>query len=54
MGSGRVGAGGDKLDGDETFEAGVFGFVDNSHATAAELFEDAVVRDDLANHGRAA
>ena len=32
-------------------ELSVLGFVDDAHAPATELFEDAVVRDGLANHG---
>ena len=28
---------------DESVKAGVFGFVDNAHATTAEFFDDAVV-----------
>ena len=32
-------------------QAGVFGFVDNAHATAAEFFENAVVGDDSAKQG---
>ena len=32
-------------------ELGVLGLVDHTHAAAAELFEDAVMRDGLANHG---
>ena len=33
-------------------EVDVFGFIDNTQATAAQLFDDAVMRDDLADHGR--
>src|ERR1700746_1597351 len=29
---------------------GILGFVDNAHTTSPDLFEDAVVRDGLANH----
>jgi len=41
---------GKKFEGDETAELGVFGFVNDAHAAAAEFFEDAVVRDGLADH----
>jgi len=41
---------GKKFEGDEAAEFRVFGFVDDSHAAAAEFFEDAVVRDSLADH----
>jgi hypothetical protein len=39
---------GKKFQGYETAEFGVFGFVDDAHATAAKFFDDAVVRDRLA------
>ena len=32
-------------------QAGVFGFVDNTHAAAAQLLDDAVVGDGLADEG---
>ena len=35
----------EKFEGDEAVETSLFGLVDNTHATAAEPFEDAVVRD---------
>ena len=38
---------GQKLQGDEAAKAGVFGLVDHAHATAAEFFENPVVRDGL-------
>ena len=41
---------GEKFEGDETMEAGVLGLVDDAHAAAAELLDDAVVRDGLADH----
>ena len=44
---------GKKFQRDEAVQARVFGLVDNAHAAAAELFDDAVVRDGLADHGRA-
>ena len=38
-----------ELQGDVATEAQVLGFVDHTHATAAELLEDAVVGDGLAD-----
>ena len=35
---------------DETPQFGVFSFVDHTHPAAAELFDNAVVRDGLADH----
>ncbi len=35
---------------DKTIEPRVLGFVDNTHPAAAEFFDDAVMRDQLANH----
>ncbi len=43
---------GKKLEGNETAEFGVFSFVDNTHASTAEFFDDAVVRDSLADQSR--
>ena len=40
---------GQELQGDEAIELGVFGLVDHTHAAAAELLDDAVVRDGLAD-----
>jgi hypothetical protein len=37
---------------DGALEAGVFGFVDDTHTAFAELVEDLVVRDSLADHGK--
>src|SRR5215472_16452561 len=37
---------------DKAAEFGVFCFVNHTHPTATELFQDAVVRDCLPNHGR--
>ncbi len=39
---------GEEFQGYEAAEAGVFGFVDDAHATAAEFFDDAIVRNRLA------
>jgi hypothetical protein len=39
-----------KLQSDETVKASVFRFVDYTHPAAAELLDDAVVRDGLAHH----
>ena len=39
-----------KFQGNEAPELGVFGLIDHTHAAAAELFDDAVVRDGLADH----
>ena len=44
---------GQELEGDETIQAGVFGSVDHTHATTAELLKNAVVRNGLAEHGQA-
>ena len=41
---------GQKFQSDEAAQARVFGFVDDAHAAAAELFDDAVVRDGVADH----
>ena len=43
---------GEKLERDETSQLGVFGFINHAHATAAQEFNDAVVRDGLADHGK--
>src|SRR2546426_1885379 len=42
---------GQEFQGHQTPELGVLDLVDNSHPTAAELLQDAVMRDRLANHG---
>ena len=39
-----------ELQGDETMEPGVFGLVDHTHPAAAQPFDDAVMRDGLAEH----
>ena len=41
---------GEELQRDETMEAGVFSFVNDSHPATAEFFDDSVVRDSLTNH----
>jgi hypothetical protein len=50
----RLGIAGDvigkKLQCDETVKASVLGLVDNAHAASAQLFDDAVVGDGLADH----
>jgi hypothetical protein len=38
---------GQELQGDKAVQLGVLGLVDDTHASAAELFDDAVVRDGL-------
>ncbi len=42
---------GEEFEGDETAEAGVFGFVDDAHAAAADFFGDGVVGEVLADQG---
>ena len=41
---------GQKLQGDEAVQPSVLGLVDHTHAATAELLDDAVVRDGLADH----
>ena len=41
---------GQELEGNKATEFNVLGFVDHSHTTAAQLLNDAVVRDGLADH----
>jgi hypothetical protein len=41
---------GQKLQSDKAVELDIFSLVDHTHATATELFDDAVVRDGLADH----
>ena len=52
----RLGIAGDfirqKLERDKAMEAGVFCLKDHSHPTAAELFNDAIMGDALADHVR--
>ncbi len=42
---------GQELQGDEAVQLHVLSLVDHTHAAAAELLDDAVVRDGLADHG---
>src|SRR5882762_4021392 len=42
-----------ELQGNKALELGVFGLVDNSHPAAAELLDNAIVRNGLADHGPA-
>jgi len=44
----------EKFQGDTAAEFGVFGFVDDAHASTAKLAEDFVVGDGLIEHGRGA
>jgi hypothetical protein len=39
-----------EFEGDETVKARILGFVDDAHAATTELLDDAVVRDNLADH----
>jgi len=39
-----------KLEGDETVQTRIFSFVDYAHAPATDFFNDAVMRDGLADH----
>jgi len=41
---------GQKFQGDEAAEFGVFGFVNDTHPTAAEFLENVVTGDCLADH----
>jgi len=41
-----------EFQGDETSEFDILGLVDHTHAASAKFFEDAVVRNGLADHGR--
>jgi hypothetical protein len=42
---------GKKFQSDEAAKFGIFGFVNNAHAAAAQLFEDAVMRNGLPTAG---
>jgi hypothetical protein len=44
---------GQEFQGDETIQLHVLGLVDDTHATAAQLLDDAVVRDGLADQDEA-
>ena len=50
----RIGAkvGSQKFEGDRPVEAGVVGFVDDAHAAAAELFDDAILRNGASDHSK--
>ena len=41
---------GQKLEGDAAAEARVFGLVDHTHSAGAELLDDSIVGDSLADH----
>src|SRR5436305_6894699 len=41
---------GKELERNETSERSIFGFVNYTHAAAAQLFDDTVMRDGFANH----
>ena len=43
---------GQEFEGDKAMEPGVLGLVHHPHATTAQLLDDAIVRDGLADHGR--
>jgi len=49
-----VGAFGEEFQCDAASKLGVFSLVDDTHAAAAKLAEDAVVGDGLVEHGRGA
>jgi hypothetical protein len=42
---------GQEFERDEATKLGILSLVDDTHATAAELFDDAVMRDPLSDHG---
>ena len=44
---------GEELESNETAKVGVFGLVDDAHAAAAQLLNDAVVRNGFADQGKA-
>ena len=39
-----------KLQGDEAAQLGVFGFIDDTHASSAQFFDDVIPRDGLTDH----
>ncbi len=51
IGGSRATSSGRELEGYKTVELDVFSFVHHAHATTAEFLNDAVMRDDLADHG---
>src|SRR6266849_26402 len=44
---------GQELEGDEAMQPRILGLVDNTHTASAELLDDAVVRNGLADHAQA-
>ena len=50
--AGSSASSGKKLQRDEALQPRVLGLIDHAHSAAAELLEDAVVRDRLADQGR--
>jgi hypothetical protein len=44
---------GQEFESDKAVEAGVLGFVDHAHPAATQLFDDAVMRNALTDHGGA-
>ena len=42
---------GQELEGNEAIELNIFSLIDNTHPTASELLEDAVMGNGLADHG---
>jgi len=43
---------GQKFQGDETLQAGVFGFVDDAHTSAVDAFDDVVMGNGVADERR--
>jgi hypothetical protein len=44
---------GKKLQRDEALQAGVFGLINDAYASAAQIFDDAIMGDGVTNQGRA-